>query len=101
MKGRKMAHPSQCREIGPGDVERLLSQGWRELKAPVSRNAAKQRVYKERRKQHGYKTLAIMLPVEVLDAFNLRKLEKGETAAQLLIRLLGYEDEFTMDHGHK
>ncbi|UVJ46219.1 hypothetical protein NVV94_12165 [Pseudomonas sp. LS1212] len=90
--GTKLAHPSQCREVGPGDLDRLLQQGWVELKGTVNRNARKQRVFRLRRKALGQKRIAAYLDMADAEALLAARLP-GETVAQLLMRLLRASSE--------
>jgi hypothetical protein len=91
--GTKLAHPSQCREVmSPVDLERYLTQGWCELKEPVSRNAQKFRRLRQRYKSEGLKRFAAYLPQAVFDELMAAKLP-GETQADLIERLLHIADE--------
>lgn len=88
MKGTKMAHPSQVREItSPADIERYLANGWCELKQPVSQNARKQRLYRQRRKSLGQKRITAYLDNADAEALLAARVP-GETVGQLLVRLL-------------
>lgn len=87
-KGTKLAHPSQCREIlSEVDIDRLLAQGWCELKKPVNQNARKQRLFRQRRKLLGQKRIAAYLDYADAEALLAARLP-GESVAQLLMRLL-------------
>ncbi|UVJ45067.1 hypothetical protein NVV94_05655 [Pseudomonas sp. LS1212] len=92
MKLVKLAHPSQVREVGPGDLDRLLAQGWVEIKKPVNRNARKQRLFRQRRKLLGQKRIAAYLDMADAEALLAARLP-GETVAQLLMRLLRVNSE--------
>lgn len=87
MKHVKLAHPSQCREIPENELDRLLAQGWVEIKKQVNANARKQRQFRQRQKLTGYRRFAVYLSDAEFQELIAAKLT-GETFAQLLIRLL-------------
>lgn len=90
--GTKLAHPSQCREVGPGDLDRLLAAGWVEIKKPVNANARKQRQFRRRCKELGYRRFAVYLPEAAFE--ELKKAKKPyETMSELLVRLLRESNE--------
>lgn len=92
MKLIKLAHPSQVRSVPEGELDRLLAQGWVEIKRPVNANARKQRVFRQRRKLLGQKRITAYLDSGDADALLAARLP-GESVAQLLVRLLRLSTE--------
>lgn len=87
MKLIKLAHPSQVRSVPEGELDRLLAQGWVEIKPKTSRLAIRQRQFRRQRKAIGYKRFTAYLPQAVFDELTAVKLP-GETHDELVIRLL-------------
>ncbi len=87
MKLIKLAHPSQVRSVPEAELPRLLAQNWCELKKPVGKTAARQRAYRKRCKELGYKRFGAFMPLELFtELIALRR--KGESNAALLMRLV-------------
>lgn len=87
MKLIKLAHPSQVRSVPEGELDRLLGQGWVEIKKPTSRLAIRQRQFRQQRKAIGYKRFTAYLPPAVFAELSAVKLP-SETNDELVIRLL-------------
>lgn len=90
MKVTKLVHPSHARSItSEHDAARLRAQGWLELDQtkPVSKAAARQRLYRNRCKRQGQRFVSVWLPDEVHAALIGARKPK-ESVPALIERLL-------------
>ncbi|MNJ31424.1 hypothetical protein D3C77_260610 [compost metagenome] len=92
MKLVKLAHPSQVRSVPEGELDRLLAQGWTEIKPVPSKRAIIYRKLRRRRKLLGEKRISAYLSAADAEALLASRLP-GETVAQLLVRLLHLSTE--------
>lgn len=100
MKLIKLAHPSQVRSVPEGELDRLLGQGWVEIKPVPSKRAIIYRKLRQRRKLLGEKRITAYLSAADAEALLAARLP-GESVAQLLMRLLRFYGDSSQVEAHK
>jgi len=90
-KAKLLAPRNMAREIlSDVDAQRMLDSGsWviAAIPKPVTPGAKRQRKFKRRRAEAGYKRLEVLLSERIFDVLQARR-QKGESLAELIKRLL-------------